>query len=425
MNVTATRRRFLQSAAVLAGTVAWPAWMPRLSFAPRQTAPRGDTLVVVFLRGAADALNILVPHGESAYFSRRPTLAIPRPDDSRAAAAQRAVDLDGFFGLHPALRPLLPAWQAGQLAPIHACGAPDESRSHFRAMELMERGVDDERGPASGWIGRHLATLNTGNVSPLRALGLGQLPQRSLSGAVPSSALRSIADFHLGGDPRAVAQMQAALGALYGGANAPAGQPDLSVVGQETLEILDTLQALDPLGYVPSGDRPYPNSEFGLGLRQIAMLIKAEVGLEVAAIDVGGWDTHFAQGGSEGLMAGLLTDLAQGLAAFHADLFDHADRLTIVTMSEFGRRVQENGSLGTDHGHGSLMMLMGGHVVGGRVHGAWPGLGDDQLVGPGDLAVTTDYRDVLAEVCLKRLNNPAVADIFPGYQATPRDFLTL
>ncbi len=426
MNLSITRRRFLQSAAVLGGTVAWPQWMPRLAFAPRQSAPRGDTLVVVFLRGAADALNIIVPHGESAYYARRPTLGIPRPDDSRAAAGLRAVDLDGFFGLHPALRPLLPAWQAGQLAPIHACGAPDESRSHFRAMELMERGVDDERGPASGWIGRHLATTNTGNSSPLRAVGLGQMPQRSLSGAVPISALRSIADFHLGGDARAVAQMQAGLASLYGnGGVQAAGQPELSLVGQETLEMLDTLQALDPRGYQPSGDQPYPDSEFGLGLRQIAMLIKAEVGLEVAAIDVGGWDTHFAQGGSQGLMAGLLSDLAQGLAAFHADLFDWASRLTIVTMSEFGRRVQENGSLGTDHGHGSLMMLMGGHVVGGQVHGRWPGLGAGQLVGPGDLDVTTDYRDVLAEVCQKRLNNTALDAIFPGYQANPRGFLTL
>jgi uncharacterized protein (DUF1501 family) len=423
MNVTTSRRRFLESAAVLAGRVAWPGWMPRLAFAPRQTPPRGDTLVVVFLRGAADALNIVVPHGESAYYARRPTLGIPRPDDRGAAAALRAVDLDGFFGLHPALRPLLPAWQAGHLAPIHACGAPDESRSHFRAMELMERGVDDERGPASGWIGRHLASLNTGNPSPLRAVGLGQLPQRSLSGAVPVSALRSIADFHLGGDTRAVAQMRAALGALYGRAAPDTAQGELSVVGQETLDILTTLQALDPAGYTPSRGAAYPASEFGLGLRQIAMLVKAEVGLEVAAIDVGGWDTHFAQGGSEGLMAGLLADLAQGLAAFHANLFDQANRLTVVTMSEFGRRVQENGSLGTDHGHGSLMLLMGGHVAGGKVHGAWPGLGDGHLVGPGDLAVTTDYRDVLAEVCAKRLNNMALEAVFPGYAATLRGFL--
>jgi uncharacterized protein (DUF1501 family) len=412
MSLVETRRKFVETAAVLAGAVAWPACIPRLAFAPAQTAPRGDTLVVVFLRGAADALNIVVPHGEDAYYARRPTLGIPRPDDARAAASARAADLDGFFGLHPALRPLLPAWQAGHLAPIHACGAPDESRSHFRAMELMERGVDDERGPASGWIGRHLATLNTGNPSPLRAVGLGQMPQRSLSGAVPVSALRSIADFHLAGDARAVRQMQAALTSLYAGAE------PLSRLGQETLDILTTLQALDPLGYVPAGEARYPETEFGLGLRQIAMLVKAEVGLEVAAIDVGGWDTHFAQGGSEGLMAGLLSDLGQGLAAFHADLHAHLDRLTVVTLSEFGRRVQENGSLGTDHGHGSLMLLLGGHVAGGRVHGRWPGLAAEQLIGPGDLAVTTDYRDVLAEVCARRLNNSALGDIFPGYTAS-------
>jgi uncharacterized protein (DUF1501 family) len=291
-------------------------------------------------------------------------------------------------------------------------------------MELMERGVDDERGPASGWIGRHLTTLNTGNASPLRAVGLGQIPARSLSGTVPVAALRSIADFHLGGDERAVAQMQAALRALYStGGPAAANADPLMVVGGETLELLRTLQALDPLDYTPAGGAHYPETEFGLGLRQIARLIKAEVGLEVAAIDLGGWDTHFAQGGAEGLMAGLLRDLADSLAAFHADLFDYADRLTVVAMSEFGRRAAENGSLGTDHGHGGLMLLVGGNVVGGRVHGAWPGMEPDQLVGPGDLAVTTDYRDVLAEVCLRRLNNLAVEAIFPGYQAKLRGVL--
>lgn len=417
MSLITSRRTFLQSAAALTASVAWPAWMPRLAFAPAQVAPRGDTLIVVFLRGAADVLNMVVPHGEEAYYALRPTLNIARPDDSRLKPSLRALDLDGFFGLHPGLSPLLPSWQAKHLAIVHACGAPDESRSHFKAMALMERGVEDERGPASGWIGRHLATLNTGNQSPLRAVGLGTLPQRSLSGPVPVSALRSIADFHLGGDPQALAQMRNALAALY------AGDDPLSIVGQETLEILDTLQALDPLGYSPVSSLQYPTTEFGLGLKQIAMLVKAEVGLEVAAIDLGGWDTHFAQGGSEGLMANLLTELGSGLAALHADLFDYADRLTIVVMSEFGRRAQENASLGTDHGHGSLMMLLGGNVLGGQVHGAWPGLANGQLFGPGDLAVTTDYRDVLAEVCVKRLNNPALGEIFPNYTATLQKLL--
>lgn len=387
-------------------------WMPRLAFAPKNSAPRGDTLVVIFLRGAADVLNIVVPHGEEAYYGLRPTLGIPRPDDSKSKL--RALDLDGFFGFHPALQNLLDAWNEKQLAIIHACGAPDESRSHFKAMELMERGVDDAKGPASGWIGRHLATLDTGNPSPLRAVGVGEMPQRSLSGTVPVSALRSIADFHLKGDERAVAQMRSALDTLYAGSDA------FSALGQDTLGILDILQKLDP---TTTPESRFPNSAFGLALQQVAMLIKADVGLEVAAIDLGGWDTHFAQGSTEGQMANLIRDLGDGLAAFHAEMRDHLHKLTVVTMSEFGRRASENGSLGTDHGHGSMMMVLGGNVLGGQVHGQWPGLESGQLVGPGDLAVTTDYRDVLSEVLVKRLNNPALADIFPNYRARMLDIL--
>ncbi|MBI5962499.1 MAG: DUF1501 domain-containing protein [Chloroflexi bacterium] len=384
-----------------------PTWLPRLSFAPVNTAPRGDTLVVAFLRGAADVLNMVVPHGEDAYYQLRPSLGIARPDDSRKKKEERTVDLDGFFGLHPNMSPLIEAWQSEQLAIIHACGAPDESRSHFKAMELMERGVDDERGPASGWIGRHLATLNTGNSSPLRAVGMGTRPQRSLSGSFPVSALRSIADFHLGGDPRALQQMRAALETVYAE----------DILGQDTLSIMDTLQKLDVQNY-QSPFTNYPDTEFGLALKQTAMLIKADVGLEVSAIDLGGWDTHFAQGSSTGLMPNLMKDLAEGLAAFHADMADHMNQLTTVTMSEFGRRASENGSLGTDHGHGSMMMVLGGNVDGGKVHGRWPGLAEGQLIGPGDLAVTTDYRDVLSEILTKRLNNPATNEIFPNYQPT-------
>jgi uncharacterized protein (DUF1501 family) len=383
-----------------------PAWMPRMAFAAQNTAPRGDTLIVVFLRGAADVLNMVVPHGERAYYQLRPSLGIPRPDDSKAKQEDRAIDLNGFFGLHPMMGSLLDAWQSEHLAIIHACGAPDESRSHFKAMELMERGVDDERGPASGWIGRHLATLNTGNSSPLRAVGMGTRPQRSLSGGVPVSALRSIADFHLGGDPRALQQMRQALNTVYEG----------DVLGQDTLSIMDTLERLDLLTYTPARSANYPDSEFGLALKQTAMLIKAEVGLEVSAIDVGGWDTHFAQGSTDGLMPNLMKDLSEGLAAFHADMFDYMNNMTTVTMSEFGRRASENGSLGTDHGHGSMMMLLGGNVQGGKVHGEWPGMREGQLIGPGDLAVTTDYRDVLSEILVKRLNNPATDEIFPEYQ---------
>ena len=371
--------------------------------------PSGDTLLVIFLRGAADALHMVVPYGEDAYYALRPTLGIARPDDERTPAEKRVIDLDGFFGFHPALRPLLPAWRAGRLAVVHACGAPDDSHSHFKAQDLMERGVSDVNGPASGWLGRHLATKPTTGSLPLRAVAWGERPQRSLSGAGPVSTLRSLDDFW-GGDAAALRRMQPALTLLYG------GDDPLGVLGRETLEILNTLQSLSQFAADPPAQLPYPDTAFGQGLRQIAILIKANVGLEVAAVDLGGWDSHFAQGVIGGLMPDLMAELAAGLAAFDADLHDQVGRLTVVVMTEFGRRAYENGSLGTDHGHGGLMLLLGGHVNGGQVYGRWPGLADDRLFGPGDLAVTTDYRDVLAEICLKRLGNPALDRIFPGHE---------
>jgi uncharacterized protein (DUF1501 family) len=246
----------------------------------------------------------------------------------------------------------------------------------------------------------------------MRAIGFGGLPQRSLSGSVPVSALRSIADFHFGGDPRTVAHIRASLNILY--AN--------DLPGQETLRILDILQKLDvSLAPTASATVPhYPTSNFGLALQQTAMLVKAEIGLEVAAIDLGGWDTHFAQ---SQIQPSLIQDLAGGLAAFHADMAGQMNKLTLVTMSEFGRRAAENGSLGTDHGHGSMMMVMGGHIKGGRVYGQWPGLKPGQVVGPGDLAVTTDYRVVLGEIIHKRLNNLNTDQIFPGYDFVPQDIV--
>lgn len=411
-----TRRDVLQG--IAAGvTGVWPAWLPRLAFAPPQTNPRGDVLLVLFLRGAADALNIIVPHGDDAYYRARPSIAIARPDHTSVSGDGRVIDLDGFFGFHPALRPLLAPWQAGHLGIIHACGAPDDSRSHFKAMALMERGVEDERGPASGWVNRHLASYNTGSNSPIRAIGLGGALPRSLYGAIPATAMRSIVDFHLSGDDRRAKQMAAALRGLY------LQSDELGAIGRETLGVIDALSRLDPAGYMPRGGAVYPESDFGYSLRQIAMLIKAEVGLEVAAVDLGGWDTHFGQGGSAGLMAGLLADLGQGLAAFYTDLVEQMGHISVVVMSEFGRRVFENASLGTDHGHGSLLLLLGGHVVGGKVLGEWPGLGEGSLFGPGDLAVTTDYRAVLAELVRVRLNNTAVADVFPDYQPTRHGFV--
>jgi uncharacterized protein (DUF1501 family) len=281
----------------------------------------------------------------------------------------------------------------------------------------MERGVEDERGPASGWIGRHLATLQNGNTSPLRAIGFGSVSPRSLLGSVPAAALQSITDFHYQGDAQALDAFQRLVARSY------AGDPRLGQIGNATIQVAQAVQQLDPTRYQAAEGARYPDSDFGRALRETAMLVKADLGLEVAAIDLGGWDTHFAQGAASGWMANLARDLADGLAAFHADLTAYAAQLTVVVMSEFGRRVAENASLGTDHGHGSAMLLLGGHVAGGRVHGTWPGLAPELRVGPGDLAVTTDYRDVLAAVCQVRLGNPAVSEIFPGYQAQPVDVL--
>ena len=411
------RRDFLRNAMMGTAALAWPEWMPRMSFSPSGEEQRGDVLVVIFLRGAADVLNIIVPHGDEGYYAARPTINIPRPDDNKIEKAFRSIDLDGFFGLHPALASLQDMWQDQNLGIIHAVGAPDESRSHFKAMELMERGVSDETGPASGWIGRHLASHDTGNPSPLRAIGLGENVPRSLYGSVPVTAMRSIIDFHLWGDTRAAQQMKKSLRALY------AGEDTLSRVGKETLDILDTVSDLDPESYRPDSERVYPESDFGRGLSQIAMLVKAQVGLEVATVDVGGWDTHFGQGGVEGLMANLLRNLGEGLSAFYADLHQYHDKLNVVVMSEFGRRVQENASLGTDHGHGSAMFLIGSNVVGGKVHGNWPGLSQYQLFGPGDLAATIDYRDVLSELLEKRMNNKMFDQIFPDHKVQSHGFL--
>lgn len=415
---TISRRSFLgrgvsSSAALLLGNrlVALPTWMPRISLADPHVGPAGDTLVCVFLRGGADGLNMIVPHGDEAYYQHRPLIGIPRPDDNKAVNG-RTVDLDGFFGLHPALAPLHALYAAGDLAFIHATGSPDETRSHFEAMDLMERGAA-ENGDYTGWLARHLATLDSGNSSSLRAIGVGDMLPASLTGAVSSTALQSIAEYHLAGRPDRVGQMTSLLQTLYS-----QNQDMLTAAAQQTFAAIEVLSKIDTAGYV-AGGRPYAETEFGQALRLVAQLIKAQVGLEIACIDVDGWDTHVAQGGAVGTMAANLADLADGLAAFYEDLQAQMDGVTVVVMSEFGRRAQENGGLGTDHGHGSMMMTLGGGVNGGRVYARWPGLHDEQLVGPGDLAITTDYRDVLGEIIQKRLNNPLLPQIFPGYTVTP------
>jgi len=378
---------------------------------PHSHGPMGDTLVSIFLRGGVDGLSLVVPHGDDDYYRLRPTLALARPADLKASAADRALNLDGFFGLHPALAPLLPLHRAGQLSAVHACGSGDQTRSHFEAMATMERGVASEVGPASGWLARHLETAPWNNPSPLRAVALGAILPQSLRGASGATTLTTVADLRLvspfAGDG---ARFEERLAGLY-------GDDALAEAGQEALSVLRTL---DKLPADSSHIGHYPDDDLSAGLRQVSQLMKSGVGLEAACLDQGGYDTHVAQGNGTGILAGRLRGLASGIAAFAADLGPQRwARTTVVVMSEFGRRAAENGGLGTDHGRAGAMLVLGGHVSDGRVHGVWPGLGAAQLDGPGDLKVTTDYRAVLAEIIERRLKNPNTAAIFPGLVPMP------
>ncbi|MDX2075422.1 MAG: DUF1501 domain-containing protein [bacterium] len=384
----------------------FPKWMPRMAFGQAGSRER-DVMVVIFNRGGMDGLNAVIPFGEGAgYYDKRPTIAIGEPDGTDTSA----IDLDGFFGLHPRLRPLKDIYDAGALSIIHGVGSPDPSRSHFEAMEFMERGIPGDKMTATGWVARHLATASWTNNSPFRAVGMGTMLPASLRGEISALALRSIADFHLGGRQDQLAQVQRTLSGLY------RVETPNDILSSQAAQVFNTMSQLEELAnqfYTPEYGAEYPDSEFGQGLRQIAQLIKADMGLEIACVDSGGWDTHDGQGSVDGEMAFLLDDFAQGLAAFYADLQDHMGRVTVVSMSEFGRTAVENASGGTDHGRASVMFVMGGASAGG-VHADWRGLTGDAL-DDGDLAVTTDYRDILAELLIKRVKNTAVDQIFPNH----------
>lgn len=415
VNRLATRRQALGMLGA-AGVIGlskglFPAWMPRLAF--RQSGPPGDILVVIFLRGGMDGLNAVVPYAEgAAYYDARPTIAIAEPSSN----PHSAIDLNGFFGLHPSLRPIKALYDAGALAIVHACGSPDPTRSHFDAMEYMERGTPGIKSTRNGWLNRHLESAAWQNNSPFRAVGIGAILPSSLRGEVSTLVLKSIADFHLGGRQDQLEAVRQALTRLYTVEAEQLGRSLLAEYAKDTFAVMDILASLNVDAYKPESGAEYPESEFGEGLKQIALLIKAEVGLEVACLDLGGWDTHEQQGGPEGQQAQLLAELAQGLAAFYTDLGARMANVSVVTMSEFGRRVVENASQGTDHGHGNAMFVLGGGVIGG-VYADWRGLQPDVL-SDGDVPITTDYRDVLASLLAERVLNPALEYIFPNY--TPK-----
>ena len=417
------RRAFVKSGALALVTMGLsPSFLRRTAFAQElahgaaRLAGKGKVLVCLFQRGAADALNVVVPFGDRSYYALRPNIAVPEPGRPNGA-----LDLDGFYALHPALAPLKPLWDRGLLAPIHAVGSPSATRSHFDAQDYMETGTPDVKGTRDGWLNRYLALQGTceagcathpkARVSPFRAIAMTAQTPRVLDGPAPTVAMNSLEEFSIRASG---ADAERRLEALY-----TTGSADLvHGAGAEMFEAMRVLRAADPQRYAAANGAQYPNSQFGQRLRQIAQLIKAGVGLEVAFADVGGWDTHVNQGGATGQLANRLGDLARSMAAFVTDLGDRMEDVVILTMSEFGRTARQNGTGGTDHGHAGCMFAIGGAVRGGKVHGRWPGLAPELLHEGRDLALTTDFRAVFAEVAGKHLGAERLDRLFPGYQTS-------
>jgi len=398
----------------MAGVGSAPLWLERAAFAGEQQGRRRKVLVAIFQRGAADGLNIVIPHGEQRYYDLRPGISIPRPASS-IAAEDAVVDLDGFFGLHPSLVALKPLWQQQRLAIVHAAGSPDPSRSHFDAQDYMESGTPGLKSTPDGWLNRALSD-DKGEISPVRAVSLGPTLPRTLRGAHNAIAVENLNNFAVR-DAGASKVLQS----MYSGTS----DRILNGAGRETFDAVALLQSLGKTPYRPAAGASYPRGRFGDSMRQIAQLIKADVGMEVAFADIGGWDHHVNEVGasaSAGQLANVLAEFGNSLAAFHQDLGDRMEDVVLVTMSEFGRTAKENGDRGTDHGHANVMFVMGGPVQGGKVYGKWPGLAREQLNEGRDLALTTDFRDVLSEAVYRHLGNRAIDAVFPNYSGGTAKF---
>ncbi len=403
-----TRRTFVRSGAcALVAFAGAPPFLLRAAAAAEPGSRR--VLVALFQRGAVDGLSMVVPHGDAEYHAARTTTAV-----------HDTIDLDGFFALHPALAPLKPAWDARALAVVHACGSPDVTRSHFDAQDYMEAGTPGVKSTPDGWLARALAARLPAS-SPFRAVALGSRLPRSLRGDGGAVAMRSIADFDLKPGMHPGPSTTRGFEALYEG-----GVRDLlHGTGRETFEAVKMLRTAGASRLVPANGAQYPRTPLAESLRQIAQLIRADIGLEIAFADMDGWDTHAGQGNERGQLANRLGEFAAALAAFHRDLGDRMADVVVLTMSEFGRTVHENGNRGTDHGHATAMLVLGGNVRGGVVCGRWPGLAREQLFEGRDLAVTTDFRTLFAEVARRHLRLPATAELFPGFPTDPRTFLGL
>ena len=406
--VSPPRRVFLKTSGMALVSLGFaPAFLARTA----EAAPaRRKLLIAIFQRGAVDGLNMIVPHGDREYYRSRPTIAIAQP-----GATDGVVDLDGFFGMHPRMTALQPLWQNRSLAIVHACGSPDNSRSHFDAQDYMETATPGVKSTRDGWLNRYLQVAHP-DASPLTAVALARQMPRTLQGSAPALAMARVSEFALRGGPVAQESFEEAY--------ARAADATLSGTANDAFDAMRALSAPAARNYRPAAGVTYPRTPFGQALQEIARLAKADVGLEVAFAESTQWDHHANEGGATGQIANRLSDFANGLAALTRDLEDRMTDTVILTMSEFGRTVAENGNRGTDHGRGNAMLLIGGAVKGGRVYGKWPGLRPDQREDGRDLAITTDFRDVFGEVVTRHLGVgvSAATRVFPGYGVQPSRF---
>jgi uncharacterized protein (DUF1501 family) len=385
-----------------------PLFLPRAVFGQYRPLPSfavldRPILVCLFQRGAVDGLNMIVPHGESLYYRERPRIAIPAKD---------VIDLDGHFGLHPSLAPLKSLWNNKSLAVLHAIGSPDSTRSHFDAQDYMESGTPGLKATSDGWLNRYCTHDREHADTPFRAVAFGPQLPRILAGSAPSLAIDDLQAFGLRVPQEAARdRLTRAFEELYDGA----GTGLLASSSREGFEAIQMLIRADPTQYRPAGDIQYPPGRLGRTLLQIAQLIKANVGLEIAFADCTGWDTHVNQGSSEGQLSVRLRELGLALSAFTGDLGERMRNVVVLTMSEFGRTIRENGNSGTDHGHATAMLVAGGPVNGGRVLGRWPGLEMEQRFEGRDVPVTTDFRDLFGEILTRHLGATDLTPVFPGY----------
>jgi len=377
------------------------------------TGGRRKTLIAIFQRGAVDGLNVVVPFGEHSYHDLRPNIGIPKPD----GGAESAINLDGFFGLHPSLASFKPLWDSKRLAIVHASGSPDNTRSHFDAQDYMESATPGVKSTQDGWLNRYLQSKPDPQKSLFRAVSMTQNMPRAMQGKSPALAISNLADFTIRAGQSSAA-VQGGFEAIYDQTVNDA----LHGTGKETFEAINYLKQVNPAQYKPENGANYPRTPFGNSLSQTAQLIKAGVGLEVAFTDIGGWDTHVNEGNQQGQLSNLLRQFSSAIAALYTDLGQHMDDVVVLTMSEFGRTAKENGNRGTDHGHANAMFVVGNSVRGGKVYGDWPGLKNDQLYEGRDLAVTTDFRDVCGEIAYKHLGATNLQSVFPGYANTPSKF---